>query len=176
MSTERDNTDYETYISLLSANQRRIQGFIYAMIAHHAAAEDIMQETMLIMWKQFDRFQEGSNFSAWGIGIARNLIRQYFQSKKRKAMHFDSSALENLMDQSDVFGSTDDQTEALRHCVKRLDAESRELLKMRYVQEHSVLKIAEQVNRTTSHLYRVISKIHNALLKCMQSRLTKVNH
>jgi DNA-directed RNA polymerase specialized sigma subunit len=87
-------------------------------------------------------------------------------------MLFDSSALENLIDQSDVFESDEYQTEALRRCVKKLSRESQELLKMRYVQGDSVPKIAEQVNRTTAHLYRVISKIHNALLKCIRLQLT----
>ncbi len=171
MNMNHEKPEYKLYIRLLSANQRRIYGFIYAMVPNHSVAEDIMQETTLLMWEHFSKFQEGTNFSAWGISIARNMIRQYFRKKGRKGLVFDSQALENLIGQSDIFESEDDKIDALRHCFKKLRGNEKKLLEMRYIQGDSVRKIAENVNRTTSHLYRVIAKIHNLLLKCIKKQL-----
>lgn len=171
MGVSRDNPEYKTYICLLATNQRRIYGFIYAMVPNHSISDDIMQETTLRMWEHFDKFQEGTNFAAWGIRIARNLVMQYYQKQKRKGLTFDIEALENLIDQSDVFESKDDQIEALRGCYKKLKDHERKLLEMRYIQGDSIRKIAEHVNLTTSHLYRVIARIHNVLLKCIKLRL-----
>lgn len=172
MEKDPKSPKYESYIRLLTVNQKRIYGFIYAMMPNQSVSEDIMQQTSLFMWEHFDNFQEGTNFSAWGIGVARNLIKRYYRKQKRNFIAFDSKALENLIDQSDVFENDNDQVEALRRCFKRLQTADQQMLKMRYVQGVQVKEIAEKVNRSTSHLYRVMAKIHNSLLKCIKLQLS----
>lgn len=166
MADQKD-PKYKGYLSNMAANQRRLYGFIYAMIPNHSVAEDIMQETTLVMWEQYDQFQEGTNFSAWGIGIARNIVLRYCRKQKRQFLIFDSQVVENLMDQSQVFESEGDQIEALRNCFKKLKAADQELLKKRYFQKLSIQAIAETVNLSTSRLYRIMAGIHNLLLKCI---------
>ena len=172
MEQDKKNPEYKHFIRLLATSQRRIFGFIYAMVPNHCASEDIMQETTLFMWEHFDRFEKDTNFSAWGISIARNLVLQYCRKQKRKGLTFDVEAMENLIDQSDIFNrSNDEQIEALRHCFKKLNNTDQTLLKMKYIQGKSVRDIAESFNRTTSHLYRVMAKIHNVLLRCINLQL-----
>lgn len=172
MKQESGNPKYALYIRLLTANQKRIYGFIYAMMPHQSVSDDIMQETSLFMWEHFDDFRQGTNFAAWGISIARNLVMQYYRKNKRNFITFDSQAIENLIDQSDVFESQNDQIEALRRCFKKLELKDQSILKMRYVQGIHVQEIAEKVNRTTSHLYRVLARIHYSLLKCIKIQQT----
>jgi len=173
MMKEADNSPkYKLFIRLLTANQKRIYGFIYALMPNQAASEDIMQQTSLFMWEHFDDFREGTNFSAWGITIARNLVRQYCRKQKRSLITFDSQTIENLIDQSDVFETQDDQITALRHCFKKLQNYEQEMLRMRYIQRIRVPEIAESLNRTTGHIYRVMARIHNSLLKCIKRQLS----
>lgn len=172
MEKAPENPKYKSYIRLLTVNQKRIYGFIYALMPNQTVSEDIMQQTSLFMWEHFDDFREGTNFSAWGISIARNLIRQYCRSQKRNIITFDSQAIENLIDQSDVFETGNDKIEALRRCFKKLRPNDQKMLQMRYIQGIHVQDIAERINRTTSHLYRVIAKIHNALLKCIKIQMS----
>ena len=166
----KENPEYQLFIRLLTANQKRIYGFIYAMMPNQSVSDDIMQETSLFMWEHFDDFQEGTNFSSWGIGIARNLIMRYYRKQKRDFLVFDSRTIDNLMDQSDVFESQEDHIEALRRCVKNLHLKEQAILKMRYVDGIHMQQIAEKINRTTSHLYRLLSRIHHALLKCINTQ------
>lgn len=172
MKQGKDNPDYQLFIRLLTTNQKRIYGFIYAMMLNPSASEDIMQETNLFMWEHFDDFRPGTNFSAWGIGIARNLVLRYYRNQKRDMLIFDSRTIENLIGQSDVFESQDDQIEALRRCVKNLQLKDQELLKMRYVHGVHINEIAKKINRTTSHLYRMMARIHYSLLKCIKIQIT----
>ena len=51
--------------------QPRIYGFLYAMIHNRADVEDLLQETVTSMWENFDKYQDGTDFSAWGIVIAK---------------------------------------------------------------------------------------------------------
>ena len=179
MSKEKSNNQdngvsdqsYRSYIQLLTANQRRIYGFIYAMLSDQSVAEDILQETTMFMWENFDKFQEGTNFAAWGFAIARNIVLKHCRSQKKQAMMFDSQVLENLEHQSDVFEYQEEQIDALEKCFKKLKEADRQLMKMRYVDNIKVKAISEKFNLSTSHLYRGMAKINNNLLKCIQSHL-----
>ena len=172
MDVNQESPKYKLYIRLLTANQRRIYGFIYTMVPNHTISDDIMQDTTLFMWEHFDQFKEGGSFAAWGISIARNLVLQYCRKQKRNRLIFDIEAMENLVSQSDVFDSEEDKIEALRNCFKKLGNKEQKLLERRYIQGDSVPKIAESIDRTTSHLYRIMAKIHNLLLKCLNRQLT----
>jgi RNA polymerase sigma-70 factor (ECF subfamily) len=130
-----------------------------------------MQETTLFMWEHFDQFKESSNFTAWGISIARNMVLQHCRKQRGNKLIFSLETVENLISQSDVFDSSDDVAEALRHCLKKLNSRQRELLEMRYYQGNSIRTIAERVNQATSHLYRVMANIHKSLLRCINIQL-----
>ena len=71
---DNTNAGYEAFLQLLTANQSRIMGFILAMVPNRSVADDILQETTLLMWEKFKNFQDGTNFTAWGISIAKNKI------------------------------------------------------------------------------------------------------
>ena len=163
---------YRSYIQLLTANQRRIYGFIYAMLSDHSVAEDILQETTMFMWENFDKFQVGSNFSAWGISIARNIVLKHCRKKKINGLVFDSEVLDNLEQQSDIFEYQEEQIEALKKCFKKLKESDRQLMRMRYVDDINVKVISEQYNLSTSHLYRGMAKISSMLLSCVKKQLT----
>ena len=162
---------YRSYIQLLTANQRRIYGFIYAMLSDHAAAEDILQDTTMFMWENFDKYKEGTNFSAWGIAIARLLVLKHCRKQKNQAMLFDSEVLEQLEEQSDVFEYQEDQVEALKKCFTKLNDSDQTIMKMRYVEKVNVKVISDKLSLSTSHLYRVMAKINNNLVRCIKKHL-----
>ena len=172
MTTDRKNPEYEEYIRLLTTNQRRIYGFINAMLPNQAVSDDIMQETSLLMWQNFEQFQKGTNFAAWGMSIARNLVMQHYRKQKRNRLTFDLEAIENIASQSDVFDSVDDKVDALRQCFKKLNSNDKKILEQRYIDNSPVQKIAETVNCTPGHMYRIMAKIHDLLLRCIKLQLS----
>ena len=53
------------------ANHKRIYAFILGMVANYQDAEDIFQQTILIMWSKFDRYERGTSFTSWGATVAK---------------------------------------------------------------------------------------------------------
>jgi RNA polymerase sigma-70 factor (ECF subfamily) len=47
------------------------------LLTSSTEAEDIVQETYLLAWKSFDRFEPGTNCRAWLFTIMFNVVRHY---------------------------------------------------------------------------------------------------
>jgi DNA-directed RNA polymerase specialized sigma24 family protein len=47
------------------------------VLSSSTEAEDIVQETYLLAWKSFDRFEQGTNCRAWLFTIMFNAVRHY---------------------------------------------------------------------------------------------------
>ena len=54
----------EEFLRLLNQHERAVNAYILTLNPHWADAEDIAQETRLRLWKQFDKYQPGTDFCA----------------------------------------------------------------------------------------------------------------
>ena len=63
---------YEDFLTLFRSNESRIFGFILAFLPNFAKAEDILQETMIVMWRKFNEFQKDTNFAGISVFIFEN--------------------------------------------------------------------------------------------------------
>ena len=75
--------DPELFISLFEADRNRLYSYIYAYVMDHTAADDIFQETSMTLWREFEKFEEGTSFSKWANGIAFNRVRVYRRKNKK---------------------------------------------------------------------------------------------
>ena len=57
-------------VALLTQHQRRIFAYIYTLVPNRTDAEDILQETSLIICEKFHDFKPGTDFVAWACQIA----------------------------------------------------------------------------------------------------------
>jgi len=69
--------DTEAYLRLLTQHDRWLATYVYSLVASAADAQDILQEVKVTMWKQFAKFEVGTNFRAWARKIATNQILNY---------------------------------------------------------------------------------------------------
>ena len=149
------------FLRLLIVNQKRIYAFILGLVPNHQDAEDLFQQTVLVMWSKFDSFNKGTSFTAWGISVRK----QYSRTEKQ----FSQAALELLQDESDHFlEQIDSWMAALRRCVRQLNQRDYELIKMRYEDEITIKTIAARVGRSVQSVYKRIARIHDALLQCVR--------
>src|SRR4051812_30687389 len=73
----------DAFVQLLGQSQRRIFLFVMSMVPNWSDAEEIIQETNLLLWREFDKFQPGTNFAAWACRIALNQTLAWRKRKRR---------------------------------------------------------------------------------------------
>ena len=175
IDSSQDSSRYEEFLSLFRTNEDRIFGFILTFLPNLTKAEDILQETMIVMWRKFSEFEPGTNFGAWGIQIARYNLYKYHRSQKSDIIHFDTDALEVIaMHVAECEDSkTNTHIDALLHCFEKLEEKSKKIILLRYENNFNVPDISKKIGRTIRDTYRILSRIQHALQKCTYQTLKR---
>lgn len=160
----------ESFTRLLVATQPRLYGFIYSLVGDRSAADDVLQEVSSVLWRKFDNFEEGTNFNAWALKIARFSVLEWRRKQSRAPLPLDDETLVALADQSaEMAEGVSEMREALHLCLAKLPDRQRDLLRARYFDDESVQSIATRWQRTRMAIYKLLRKTHAALLGCIES-------
>ncbi len=161
------------FINLYLANERRIYGFIMAMVPNWSDADDILQETTKVMWSKFDEFELGTNFLAWGMRIAKYQVLSYFNKKRGDKLKFRDETMELFAAEMDqTSDQQDDVRIALGGCIEKLRESDRKLLEMRYEQGATTKSASQKLGRKIDAVYKALNRIHNQLFHCIRGTLT----
>ena len=82
-----DENRYDEFAALLQQTTRQLLTYLNAVLFRWDDAEDVFQETCLVLWEKFSEFQPGTNFLAWALCVARNKAMS-FQAMQARAAGF----------------------------------------------------------------------------------------
>jgi RNA polymerase sigma-70 factor len=156
------------FVRLLTQHSSRIFGFVLALCVNRSDAEDVFQNTSVVLWEKFDAYERGTNFFAWACRIAY-FEALYDRRKSSRVKTLSDAAWEALA--GDALAISDDKQEhheTLAACLEKLKAADRELLHQKYFLQRSVAEIAAACSKSVHSIYRSLSRVHDSLLQCMR--------
>ena len=160
------------FFDLYGQCQMRILSFLYVMVHNENDAEDLLQDTAATMLEKYGTFQKGTNFTAWGITIAKNKALNFLRSSAKSRPRFSDDVYNRIVELEVKEGDTvSDRAIALDRCLKKLESADLEILKMRYYKELSMKKIAEILGRSKTGIYHTMARIHNLLAVCIKQTM-----
>lgn len=164
--------DKSVFINLLTNHYCRLHSFVLCMVPNKADADDVMQETTLLMWEKFNEFEPGTDFFAWAKAIARYRILNLRKRKARSHCQLDENVLELLQsDRESYDDQVDKKLDALRSCIRKLSKDHRTILQFKYSAEIPARMIAKQTGMPLHTLYRKLSNLHAILLSCVRREM-----
>lgn len=167
------NLTYEEFTRLLLANQRRLYGFILSLVPNLTDADDIFQDTVLVMCRKFEDLKLKTSFLAWGLSIAQHKILKFREKKNRSRILFTDKTFQIIMERSDsILGNMDQRVRALEHCLTKLVERDKDLIKMRYEKGLAIKDIAMIVGRPVQGMYKVFTRVHNTLRLCIRNTIS----
>lgn len=162
----------EVFVQLLGQHQRRIALYVMSLIANRTDAEEILQETHLKLWREFDQFQLGTNFSAWACRVAYHQVLAWRKRRQRDRLEFSETFLDVVGREAESSAEElEERVSALVHCMDRLPSAQRELLTLRYTHELKIEEVALRVGRTVEAAYRALSRVRQLLHDCVTRTL-----
>ena len=79
---------------LMTQHQRRIFSYIYTLVPDRHDAQDLLQETSLVIVEKFGDFKPGTDFAAWACQIAYWRVRASRQKYARSKVVFDQNVVD----------------------------------------------------------------------------------
>lgn len=161
------NLDHSQFLKLFLHAQPSIRAYLFAMLRNADAEEDVFQEVALVLWERFGDYKQELPFTHWALGIARNHAVRWRSNKGRRQVWLTLEVEAQLAQASE---DLEDELATRRHaldvCVQRLGDRARELLKMRYEQEHSLQDMADNLRMSHNAVNKALVKIRKFLLDC----------
>ena len=164
-------------MNLVTPNQSKLFGFIYALVRNNADAHDIYQQTVLALWNKYDQFESGTNFVAWAMRTAQYECLRFRRQQHRNRLEFSDTLTSQLADiYSAESPSSDvqiDRFEALVQCLDRLSNADYQLIEQCYYRSQKIQDIAKRLERSSQSICNSLRRIRESLFKCIEQRLVR---
>ncbi len=158
---------------LMTQHQRRIFSYIYTLVPSRADAEDILQETSLVICEKFGQFKIGTDFAAWACQIAYWEVRRARQKFARAKVVFDQEIVDALAHTaSAMIDEVSERHEILGRCLQKLHPRDRDFVLTRYEPGCGVEQAARRSGRSIEAAYKALGRIRKMLLDCVSNQLT----
>ena len=173
MSTFQQQPPRDEFVQLFTRAQRPLYLYILAQVGNVQAAEEILQETNLVIWAKTEQFQPETNFAAWTRQIATYEILKFRQRRRRDKLTFSDEFLSAVAEEVVVQSNELEQRrEALRDCLTRLTDTDRRLIEHRYQPGISGKELAQTLGRPANSVYQSLGRIRRNLLDCIHRKLS----
>ena len=131
---------------LFARHHVRVFRFVLRLVRNEAAAEDLISEVFLDVWRQAGKFEGRAAVSTWLLAIARFKALTVLRRKPEQELDEDTAeTIEDTADTPDVALEKKDKSALIRECLAGLSAEHREIIDLVYYHEKSVEEVAEIV-------------------------------
>lgn len=168
---KQDEKQIAVFSDLLAENRGRLFGYLYSMLHNLSDAEDLFQQTTVLMWEKFSEFQPGTDFGSWALKIAYYNVKNFQRSQDRQRRFFSEAVMEKVAESyTQVDGDANQRLEALEECVRKLSAENQKMLKMRYAEGVPIARLAELRGKTEAAMTMALSRVRKSLFRCITSR------
>ncbi|MGL4554876.1 MAG: sigma-70 family RNA polymerase sigma factor [Gemmataceae bacterium] len=173
MATGEPNPKVEEVQRLFLRHAGLLRGLILGLLPDRDRAEDVFQELFLTVTRKADDFQSGTNFLAWARSIARLKVLEAFRGRKAGPSLLEPEALDAVLAVAD---ETEDEwegrREALALCLAQLAPRAREIVELRYSEDHlPPPAIADRLRWSVNAVHVALSRARKFLQECTRRRL-----
>jgi RNA polymerase sigma-70 factor (ECF subfamily) len=136
--------DREAFAALYRRLERPLFGYLMKLVRERDLAEDVLNETMLEVWRQAGRFEGRSSVGTWAFSIAHHRAVSRFRKRRESALDEEHAA--TIADDAptpDQRAQALGMSRLLARLIEELSFEHREIINLAYYQEFSVQEIAD---------------------------------
>jgi len=128
---------------LFARHHVRVFRFLLRIVANEDAAQDLLNEVFLDVWRGASKFEARSQVTTWILGIARFKALTALRRRAFEPLDDESAeAIEEPGDDPEVVMQKADRSAILQSCLQRLSSAHRQVIDLVYYHEQSIEEIA----------------------------------
>jgi RNA polymerase sigma-70 factor (ECF subfamily) len=164
----------DAFARLFAQHDRWLFAYLVSLLGNAAHAEEVFQEVCVVLWREYETFQLGTNFVKWVSVIAHNQVHRFRRQERRVGPQLSDTVVnllaEDAVERSDLLESRRD---ALRSCLGKLSESDRQLVGHCYGDSRVTFKtVAEELGRPVNTVYKALNRIRQALYECIERTLS----
>src|SRR5215204_2423867 len=160
----------QRFLSLFLRSEREIFRYVAAMVPNVADAEDIVQQTALVLWEKFDAYDQSQPFTPWACRFALNKTRQWLERRQRWQALLEGGLAEELARRrEELRPELDSRLRHLEGCLRKLPAEQLSLVEGFYYRRDGIGNLAASSGRTVAATYKMLQRVRLALQACIEN-------
>ncbi len=173
MNDYLDEDAQERIIKLAYRCKPALDAYAYGLLRDYSEAQDVVQEALIVVMKQYEKFEEGSSMIAWTRAIVRRKIMQSMDRRKRQA-RLEDRLLHDAVDAAFEQIHKDTRAEdlykmqaLLAGCLEQLSERSRQLLNLVYMKKSSYAEISQATSMSLEAIGKALYRAKQQLRQCV---------
>jgi RNA polymerase sigma-70 factor, ECF subfamily len=160
----------DRFIEQFLAVQAQIYGYIATLVANRVDADDLFQQTALVLWRKQEHFDPSREFLPWALGIAHNEVRRFFRTRSYRGSQLSDAMMERLAELHYAsLSKSAPRLQRLNDCMAQLTDDQRALIEQCYLGLDSIKTVASQHRVDPATLYKRLDRIRWTLMDCIES-------
>ena len=152
--------------------QPAVRGYILSMIPDFSLAEDVMQETFIVVTKKAASFELGTSFPAWVKTIARFKALEAIRANHPRTEFLSEEVIEALgAERGGFMENTEERLALLNECINELAPQAKRSIILRYRNDHMPPEIAGLMGCTIQSVNVTLSRARAFLRECVTRKL-----
>lgn len=160
------NGDAESFSQLVDMYASRCYGYFYRLTGNRTVSDDLLSELFVKLVEKIGSFKGGS-FESWLFKIVSNIFHDYLRAKHRQSRLLEAQKGQLQSQISEPSQSNSDAVDKLQLQLNKLDADTREVIMLRYYSQASFREIArmraEPIGTTLSRVHRGLKKLRELM-------------
>ena len=156
------NGDAKSFSQIVDLYASRFYGYFYRLTGSRDVSDDLLSELFVKLVEKINSFKGGS-FEGWLFKVASNIFYDYLRSKRQEKKVLDGRKSELESKTQRPKQSSNERIDKLQIQLSKLDADTRELIMLRFYSQVSFKEIAkmrsEPIGTTLSKLHRGLKKL-----------------
>jgi RNA polymerase sigma-70 factor (ECF subfamily) len=168
-----DHERRDAFARLFAQHDRWLFAYLVSLLGNPAHAEEVFQEVCVVLWREYETFQLGTDFVKWVSVIAHNQVHRFRRQQRRVGSQLSDAAVDLLaQDAVERASLLESRRDALRHCLEKLPRKDRQLVQQCYCDSRVTFKrVAEALGRPVNTVYKALNRIRKALYECIERTL-----
>jgi RNA polymerase sigma-70 factor (ECF subfamily) len=173
---ERTPDKNKHFLRLFLQNQRGLYAYVLTLLPNRADADDVLQETSLVMWDKFDANGPPNDFLAWGRRIAYHKVLDFYKRAARVQARLSRIFVERIAQSATAetdASRLEERRTALAGCLEKLAPRDRDLLNRRFAEGATTISASEQLGRSVDAVYKALARVRQSLFDCVERSLAR---
>ncbi|HUS73856.1 MAG TPA: RNA polymerase sigma factor [Sedimentisphaerales bacterium] len=156
----------ESFSQLVDIYASRIYGYFYRLTGNSELSDELLSMLFVKLVVKIGSYKGGA-FDSWLFKIATNIFHDYLRSKQRRKKLLEVRKKELKSKIIEPKRSESDRIDKLQIQLKKLNADTRELIMLRFYSQLSLKELAEMrgepMGTTMSKLHRGLKRLRELM-------------